>query len=209
MNKNEKGESKAARLDWERVEAEYRAGVRSLREIAGQHGVTEGAIRKRAKRDGWERDLTEKVRAKADALVRKELVRTEVRKETATEREIVEVEAEVQKRIRLEHRADITRMRSLAKRILAECEAEAADPGLFEQLGELMEKPDDKGLDKLNEAYRKAISLPQRIKGVKELAETLRVLISLEREAYGIDGRDQGESTFEKLLQEVHEAAHA
>jgi len=41
--------------DWERIEAGYRAGVMSLRELATLHGITEGAIRKRAKRDEWER----------------------------------------------------------------------------------------------------------------------------------------------------------
>lgn len=41
--------------DWEAIERDYRAGVLSLREIAIPNGITEGAIRKRAKRDGWER----------------------------------------------------------------------------------------------------------------------------------------------------------
>ncbi|CZW65294.1 Uncharacterised protein [Enterobacter hormaechei] len=36
--------------DWEAIETAYRAGVMSLREIASQHGISEGAIRKRAKR---------------------------------------------------------------------------------------------------------------------------------------------------------------
>lgn len=49
--------------DWERIEADYRAGVLSLREIAAANGITEGAIRKRAKRDGWTRDLGAKIRA--------------------------------------------------------------------------------------------------------------------------------------------------
>ena len=41
--------------DWEAIEREFRAGIRSLREIGAEYGVTEGAIRKRAKRDGWQR----------------------------------------------------------------------------------------------------------------------------------------------------------
>jgi hypothetical protein len=174
------------RTDWERIESEFRTASQSVREIAVAHGITEGAIRKRAKRDGWERDLSAKVRAKADALVRKELVRNEVRTETPTERESVEIGAQVEARIRIAHRSDITRMRVLVIRLLAECEAESADPLLFADLGELMKKPDERGVDKLNEVYMKTISLPQRIKGVKELAEALKVLIGLEREAYGI-----------------------
>lgn len=67
--------------DWERIELDYRAGIKSLRQIAGEHGVSEGAIRKRAKRDDWTRDLNAKIQSKADELVRKESVRTLVRTE--------------------------------------------------------------------------------------------------------------------------------
>ena len=50
--------------DWERIEADYRAGLLSVREIAASQGITHGAINKRAKRDGWERDLSAKIKAK-------------------------------------------------------------------------------------------------------------------------------------------------
>lgn len=44
-----------AKPDWEAIESAYRAGVMSLRDIGAQYGVTEGAIRKRAKKFGWVR----------------------------------------------------------------------------------------------------------------------------------------------------------
>ena len=56
--------------DWERIEADYRAGVLSLREVAARGGVTDGAVRKRAKKLGWSRDLTAPIRARADELIR-------------------------------------------------------------------------------------------------------------------------------------------
>lgn len=43
--------------DWEAIERASRAGLLSTREIASAQGITHGAINKRAKRDGWERDL--------------------------------------------------------------------------------------------------------------------------------------------------------
>lgn len=179
--------------DWERIELEFRAGILSLREIAAADGnVSEGAIRKRAKRDGWERDLNAKIQARADALVRKAEVRSEVRAEgAASERDIIEANAERIAQVRGEHRADITRMRALVLKLLGECEKEAGDPAMFAALGELLRQPDDNGADRLNDAYRKAISLPQRIKGVKDLAETLKVLVGMEREAYGLTTTDQ------------------
>ncbi|MGQ0422476.1 hypothetical protein ACT4US_31470, partial [Bacillus sp. HC-Mk] len=57
-------------------------GGTSLREIASQHGISEGAIRKRAKRDDWSRDLNAKIQQKADDLVRKQEVRKQVRNES-------------------------------------------------------------------------------------------------------------------------------
>jgi hypothetical protein len=81
--------------DWEAIERAYRAGLLSIREIASTQGITHGAINKRAKRDGWERNLKAKIQAKADALVSKRTVSTEVStKQADTVREIIEVNAE-------------------------------------------------------------------------------------------------------------------
>ncbi|CAN1741558.1 Putative bacteriophage protein [Klebsiella pneumoniae] len=48
--------------DWEAIESAYRAGVLSLRDIGDKYGVTEGAIRKRAKKFGWVRKAGTQVR---------------------------------------------------------------------------------------------------------------------------------------------------
>lgn len=53
--------------DWERIEIDFRAGVLSTREIAQAHGISHTAINKRAKAYGWDRDLSAKIKAKADA----------------------------------------------------------------------------------------------------------------------------------------------
>ncbi|HDZ1216425.1 TPA: hypothetical protein RRU65_005372, partial [Klebsiella pneumoniae] len=48
--------------DWEAIESAYRAGVLSLRDIGDKYGVTEGAIRKRAKKFDWARNSGTQVR---------------------------------------------------------------------------------------------------------------------------------------------------
>lgn len=48
--------------DWEAIESAYRAGVLSLRDIGEKYGITEGAIRKRAKKLGWVRSGGTQVR---------------------------------------------------------------------------------------------------------------------------------------------------
>lgn len=179
--------------DWERIEADYRAGLLSVREIAASQGITHGAINKRAKRDGWERDLTAKIRAKADALVSKREVSKLVSAEKlATDKGIVEANAEVIANIRIAHRTDIRRSRTLAMSMLAELEVQTADIGLFEELGEMLRSEDDKGQDKRNDLYMKVIASAGRVDSMKKLAETLRILVGLEREAYNIAPDDSG-----------------
>ena len=154
-----------AKPDWEAIETAYRAGVMSLREIASQHGISDTAIRKRAKKDGWSRDLAAKIQAKADDLVRRREVRTKVRTENATsERELIEATAEVIATVRMEHRGDIRRARELTNTLFDELAGECGNVAALEDLGEMMRSPDDKGMDKLNDLYHKIISLPSRVK---------------------------------------------
>jgi hypothetical protein len=40
--------------DWSAIEINYRLGIKALRQIATEQGLTEGAIRKRAKKGDWE-----------------------------------------------------------------------------------------------------------------------------------------------------------
>ena len=179
-----------AKPDWEAIETAYRAGVMSLREIASQHGISEGAIRKRAKRDDWSRDLNAKIQQKADDLVRKQEVRKQVRNEsTLTERVLIEATAEVIATVRMEHRGDIRRARELTNTLFDELGTQCADVSALEQLGDIMFDPDDKGRDRLNEIYQKVISLPSRVKSMKDLSDSLKTLIGLEREAYSIENK--------------------
>lgn len=179
--------------DWERIELDYRAGVKTLRQIADEHGITHGAINKRAKRDGWERDLATKIQAKADALVSKAAVSKPVSTETRiAEREVIEANATAIADVRLAHRRDIQRTRGITMRLLEELEYQTGAENVFllEQLGELLRAEDDKGQDKLNDLYHKIISLPGRAKTMKDLGESLRVLVALERQAFGLDDKD-------------------
>jgi hypothetical protein len=176
------------RPDWDRIERDYRAGILSLREIAGKDGnVTEGAIRKRAKRDSWDRDLSAAIRAKAEALVRKDAVRTEVRADAQiTERETIEAGAAAIAQVRLAHRQDIRRSRDIVVRLLSELETQILGQDDFEQLGELMRRENEAGTDKLNDLYHKIIGFGGRVTSIKSLSDALKNLIGLEREAWSL-----------------------
>lgn len=179
-----------AKPDWEAIESAYRAGVLSVRELAGKYGISHQAISKRAKKDGWERDLKAKVQAKADALVAKREVARQVATEsTISERQLIEATAEVIATVRMEHRGDIRRARELTNTLFDELAGECGDVAALEQLGELMRREDDKGMDKFNDLYHKIISLPSRVKSMKDLSDSLKTLIGLEREAYSIENK--------------------
>ena len=38
-----------APIDWEKIELDYRAGIKTMRQIADENGITHGAVNKRAK----------------------------------------------------------------------------------------------------------------------------------------------------------------
>ena len=193
-------------VDWGSVERDYSAGLLSLREIGDKHGVTEGAIRKRAKKEEWIRDLTAKIAKKSDDLVRKEMVRSEVRSEKIiSEKEIIEVNAQAIVNIKLAHRGDIRKSKNIVNALFDELELTTDNRELFEQLGELLRQESESGQDKLNDIYKKCISMPQRIDGVKKLTDALKTMIGLEREAYDITAAptatDNAMSSFVKSLQ--------
>ena len=54
-------------IDWEGVEREYRIGQISVAHLAVKFGVERASINRRAKREGWTRDLTDQVRAATKA----------------------------------------------------------------------------------------------------------------------------------------------
>lgn len=184
-------------IDWEAVEREYRAGLRSLKDIGAEFGVSDAGIIKRAKRDGWVRDRSKKIMAKAEALVSEKEVSAKVSAQTKiTERQIVETNALMIANKVISQREDVKRARSIVQKLFAEVEAECDHKEDFANIGELLADPDANGRDRLNDAYRAAISLPERIKSAKALADALKVLIELERKVLRIsDAPEQVNST--------------
>lgn len=196
--------------DWELIERQYRAGLLSVREIAASQGITHGAINKRAKRDDWPRDLKAKVKAKADALVSKSAVSKQVSADTKiAERIEVEANANLVYEVRLAHRTDITRSRKLANKLLDELESLTDEQGTIKSLITHFKEGDHEDGEAMADMLalaNKIGALPSRTKTMKELAETLKTLIGLERQAYGIDDQSSEESYEDRLARLMGEA---
>ena len=172
------------KADWHAVERDYRAGLLSLREVGKLHGVSHVRIQAVAAENGWQRNLTAKIQAKADEIVqRREVIAMSVQDERA----VIDANAQVIANVRSEHRQDIRRARAIAGALMAELEVQTFDMVLMSELGTLMRNPNEDGMDKLSEIYRKVISMPGRVDTAKKLIETMKSVIGMEREAYGID----------------------
>lgn len=194
--------------DWEAIERDYRTGMYSLSELGRLHGVTKGRISQVAKKNAWVQDLSGKIKAKAAQKVNDAAVNAELNTQRKiSDAEKVEVGATVMARVLIEHKSNIGRSRNLTIKLLDELEHQTDNMDLLRQLGEIMFSPDDKGKDRLNEVYHSIISLPERTKTMKALGETLKVLIGLEREAFGITAQEQAADPLALLFQQVSRSA--
>jgi len=195
------------KIDYDRIEPDWRAGIKSPAQLAAEYteatgvSVSRAAILKHFEKRGIGRDLKAKIQAKAESLVAASMVAGKVTPETkAREDSIVSVNANAVAAVRLAHREDIARCRKLAMSLLAELEHQTEHQDLYDQLVDLVLPPADDGSDaakerarKLREAYQRALSLAGRTDTLKKLAEALRILIDKEREAFGVGEGKEGD----------------
>lgn len=185
---SEQPKARRPAVDWESVEREYRAGVKTLRQIGDEFGCSHVAVKKRAEREGWTRDLSAKIKEAAEAKVTKAEVTKAVTKEQAvSERVVIDTNAQMLADKVLGQREDIRRARAIVQRLWDIVDAELDSPEEFRALGEMMRSEDEFGQDRLNDMYRAAIGLPQQIKNVKLLADAIKTLIELERKVLRLD----------------------
>lgn len=205
-------------MDWDALEPHYRAGVRALKDIGKQFGVSDAGIIKHASKEGWTRNLKPRIKARADALVSANAVSAVVsakkaRTKKEAEKQVIEVEATVQSRIRLAHRTDIGRARTLGMHLLAEVEAQSFRPEVLKEIDQLLagiakgktldDLPEDRqkaARALLSDGLAKAMALGPRTATFKALVDSLTRLVGLEREAYGINEDTDLEDPVTKLL---------
>lgn len=170
--------------DWYYAFQQYRAG-RSIQECADDIGVTRAHLFDKISKEGITQDLGLMIRNKTADILAGDVVEANGRLPTTPE-DIIQINATLQASIVRSHRTDIDRFRKLVMRFLDELEGEVMYQDLLEDLGTMMRSENKNGEDKLNDAYRKVISLPGRTETLKKLGETLKILILLERQAFGM-----------------------
>lgn len=183
-------------IDWEAVELDYRAGIKTLRVMAEEHGVSHVSIQKRATKNGWARDLQAKIKQKTEALVTKMAVTKEVTSErVVTENAIVTANAEMRATVLFRHRKDFERLQSMCESMSDELEIQAVCKQEVTRLAEIVamaENGDKEDAEYAMKVISKTLGLSNRADTFKKLIDAKKTLVALEREVMGIDERVKG-----------------
>jgi hypothetical protein len=184
---------KRAKTDWEGVESQYRANVVSLRVIGSQFGISEGAIRKRAKAEGWEKDLSHQVRKAAkEKLVRIES--TQPAKEGTQkgtqaplkDEDVVALAAEVIVTVARDHRAKLRDSRTIFSIMLDELREASENRNEIEE-AIIDETKGDAASSKRRGMMLRAVALPSRAGIMVNLSAAMKNIIALERQSFNMD----------------------
>jgi hypothetical protein len=167
--------TKKLRPDWEAIERAYRAGSVSVRSIAEAHDTSEGTIRSRAKAQGWQRDLTDQVRAATKDKISRNTSRTDFTQPDVREDAVVVEEAS-------SARADV---------VMGQISRLSVWQGISQKLAKSLSE------DEVTEENRGEFARCLSIGVDAELK-----LIKAERQAYGIDETPH-EETYETRLARV------
>ncbi len=143
---------KTKAIDWKSIERDYRAGVMSVREIAKWYGLSDTAIHKKAKADGWTRAQEPPHVDRPKALVGEVIPPVSPASQA-----------------KLEELPD--RARGIAARLLDELDNVTAQIGEFELIIETEESD-----PRRRQALMKALSMAERAKTLKDISLTMKTL---------------------------------
>lgn len=198
------------KVDWSLIEPDWRAGLISIEQLAVNYtkqtsvSVTKAAISKHFKKLNIPRDLKARIVDKAESMVAAAMVSGKVAVETnATEAEIINTNALGVAEVMLSQRQGAVQTAEIGKILKDDLMAIASSRGIMEQLGELMAAPDEAGIDKLNDAYRKAIALPGLVDTYKKLVDAEEKANSNARRAFNIQDGEAPENPADKITRIV------
>ena len=194
--------TKKRTVDWEAVERDFRTAKFTLRELGEKHQVTHTTIGRRAEREGWSKDLQQAIRQATNAKLIAETVQQKCTTAHQDATETVIAAAEINAHVILKHRAGLRRLGDVKDVLIDQIEQAAKNLPNLAELIEMVRQPDDNGVDKANDALRKAMSRSGLVDDLKKLAEIDERVRKGEREAFAIGAdSDDDENNPAKTLQ--------
>lgn len=104
--------------DWESIEKAYRVGQLAIRAIAEKYDSNHATILKRAKKEGWTRDLTDQVRTATKQKLSVPLVTNDGnRLPLVTEAQMIDEASDFAASVVLSHRVGLSNWRQIAGRL--------------------------------------------------------------------------------------------
>ena len=181
----------ARKMDVEALERDYRAGILTIRQLADKHGINKSSVVNRAKKHGWQRDLSEAIKARAKA------------KAVA-----IDVAATIEENVQEVVQKGVQNVQKAIE------DASDALAGIMVKHKRLLASDDEnnrKLTDKLQEAIdtcNDPADLCRLITAQKTLAESKAKLIDAERKVYGLDDLEppKDESGIEAVLEALKSA---
>lgn len=199
--------------DWPWIKRQYRIGQKSGREIAREstekgRKISAVAIEKRAKKEGWTRDLKASIHVRVGAELATDAV-SAVSRDGATDEQVIDAAAQQGAEVIRSHRRDINTRRRLSSVLLAQLDDVGQDAaGLMELIDSA--KPPEGSPAKAIETFMqrrerlmKAIGLSERVGVFKDLVQADRQLIGLERQAFNLNIEDGSGDTFEDAIRRI------
>lgn len=204
-----------------KVKAAYRAGIDSVRGIAAEHNVSEAWIRKVAKLEGWSRDLSSQVRARAEEIVRShaqgmrtleavaENLAGATLTEQAAEAAAVETAAQQQAQAAMLQRTRTDRLFTLAETLIGEVEQSALSPDAREALVDALRGGDldDAEIKCLTKAIADLGERGGRVDDLKKLVEAHAKLVGVQRLVLKMDEKAGGGDAMDVLDRMLADAA--
>jgi len=182
------------RTDWDAVERDYRTGRFTLRELETKYEVNNSTISRRADKHGWTQDLSTAIKQATNAKLIQSIVAAECSTAQQNAADTVLAAAEVNKQVILGHRKGLQELTSVKRTLLDQIQQAAAMlPDLAEVI-EMVRQPDDNGIDRANDALRKAMSRSALVDDLKKLADVDEKVRKGEREAFGLDAGEKPEN---------------
>jgi hypothetical protein len=188
---------KASKTDWDAIERDYRTGKWTDGELATKHGIARESIVRRRKKDqltdpiAWAQDVAPQVRAATNALLAKQMVAEKITEGHTQVTDTILVTAEVNKQVILGHRKDIKALRDLTAQMVIEVTQMGTVD--LERIAVMLEDPDmtPAQLARAREELNAATRLPTRILSAQRLTQAFTRLQHMERQAFGLDDKDE------------------
>lgn len=173
-------------IDWEKIERQYRLGKKTDEEVSAANKISRSALARRAKKEGWSKDLSEQVKLETRAKVSAAIVKKateKLRESHKKDSNAVEVEAISNALLIAEHEKVGTKGRELFEKILDRIAEQVDAAPSIEAVAKMVEAEDPLALP----ALRKILALPSYVDSAKKATEGAAKAIEVERKARNLD----------------------